>query len=111
MRVVGSQISGQDLINEGVSLGSNLGRQNKNERLLRSNRAGRRGGAMAERGDSAISSVVRVLRPWCTALAGISSKWRGAHGGSHLGQRPSWEVAVVAHDGGATSTGSVDDGG
>jgi hypothetical protein len=66
---------------------------------------------MAERGDSAISSVVRVLRPWCTALAGISSKRRGAHGGSHLGQRSSWEVAVVAHDGGATSTGSVDDGG
>jgi hypothetical protein len=42
---------------------------------------------------------------------GISSKRRGARGGSHLGQRSSWEVAVVAHGGGTTPSGSVDDGG
>jgi hypothetical protein len=42
---------------------------------------------------------------------GISSKWRGARGGSHQGQRSSWDVEVVAHDGGAIPSGLVDDGG
>jgi hypothetical protein len=42
---------------------------------------------------------------------GISSKQRGAHMCSHLGQQSSWEVTVAAHDGGATPSGLVDDGG
>jgi hypothetical protein len=42
---------------------------------------------------------------------GISSKRRGARGGSHLGQQSSWEAAVAAHDGGATLSGLVDNGG
>jgi hypothetical protein len=41
----------------------------------------------------------------------ISSKWRGAHWGSHQGQPSSWEVAVAAHDGGTNTLGSIDDGG
>jgi hypothetical protein len=42
---------------------------------------------------------------------GISSKQSGARGGSHLGQWSSWETAVVVHDGGATPSGLVYDGG
>jgi hypothetical protein len=41
----------------------------------------------------------------------ISSKRRVARGGSHLGQRSSWEVVVAARDGGATPSVSVDDDG
>jgi hypothetical protein len=62
-------MSGQDLINEGVSLGSNLGRRNKNE-WPRSNQVGQRGGAMAECGNGAISDEVWVLGPRCMALDG-----------------------------------------
>jgi hypothetical protein len=39
-------------------------------------------------------------------LVEFSSKWRGAHGGAHLGQQTSQEVAVVVHDGGAAPLGS-----
>jgi hypothetical protein len=95
---------------KGVSSGSNLGRWNKNERL-RSNRADRRGGAMASA--VTVPSLARsgfsIHSAWL--WMGIRSKQRGAHGGSHLGQQSSWEVAVVACNGGATPSGSVDDGG
>jgi hypothetical protein len=69
MRTVGSQMNDQDLITNGVSSGSNLGRQNQNERLTL-HRVGRRGGAMAEHSGGAKSGEVRVLGPRCTTFDG-----------------------------------------
>jgi hypothetical protein len=105
-----SHISGHDLIIEGVSSGSNLGRRNQNERRSFTGMAG----AVAQWSNMTVApTLVRSgflgHGPWLST--GISSKWRGARGGSHIGQRSSWEAALAARDGGATPSSSVDDGG
>jgi hypothetical protein len=70
-----------------------------------SNFTGSAGGAVPTLAGSRFSSHGARLS------IGTSSKWRGARGGSHLGQQSSWEAAVAARDGGTTPSGLVDDGG